>query len=109
MRVEANDRGIFLAESFGWVVDGGGLWVDVMADVRSGGRAVAVKAGEARMADAWDRAAAADPPGEGWRRTARRVAGQTATVWKRSLADTNASEAAAESAKAVAFIASLAD
>ena len=79
-----------------------------MADVRSGGRAVAVKAGETRMADAWDLAAAAGPPGDGWRRTARRVGGQTATVWKCSLADTTAPESAAETAKGVAFIASLA-
>src|SRR5687768_9078639 len=97
MRIEANDRGFFFVGSFTWVVDEGGLWVDVMADVRSHSRAVAIKAGEKRMADAWDIAASrVDGPGQGWWRTARRVGGQTATVWKRSLEGVPAPIAASE-------------
>lgn len=108
MRIEANDRGIFFEDSFACVTDGGGLWVDVLTDVRTNARAVAIKAGERRIAEAWDLAAAQPAPGAGWRRTSRRVGGGTATVWKRSLDGVSAADAAAEAARAAQFIARLA-
>lgn len=105
MRIEANDRGFFFNGSFTWVADEGGLWVDVMADVRTHARAVAIKAGEKGLAEAWDLAAAdVSGPGDGWRRAARRVGGGTATVWKRSLDGVPAREAAAEAVYAACFI-----
>jgi hypothetical protein len=109
MRTEANDRGIFFEGSFVYVVDEGGLWVDVIADVRTHSRSVAVKAGEENLAEAWDIAATGDGgPGEGWRRTARRVGGSTATVWKRSLDGEDALSSAAAAIAGARFIASLA-
>lgn len=104
MRIEANDRGFFYAGAFAWLTGGGALWVDVLADVRTGARAIAIKAGKTDLAGAWDAAAAGGPPDrDGWRLTARRLGGGTCTVWKldcdRSLIAPDAAAVAARAAK----------
>jgi hypothetical protein len=104
MRIEANDRGFFYDSSFAWMPVGGALWVDVFADIRSGRRAVAIKAGEERPLDAWDRAAAAGPPGRAWRKGRRLRQAATVTVWKRDLTDVNALDAATAAVGAAEFI-----
>jgi hypothetical protein len=108
MRIEANDRGFFFAGSFARVANGG-LWVDVMVDLRTNRRSTAIKAGEKGLASAWDRAAAQeDGPGSDWWLTSRRVGGHTATVWKCSLDEMTAPEAAAAAVTAAQFIRTLA-
>jgi hypothetical protein len=55
-------------------------------ELRTHARGIAIKAGEQDLAGAWDLAAQRRHwPGQEWRRAARRLAGKTATVWKRSL------------------------
>jgi hypothetical protein len=109
IRIEAHDRGIFFEGSFTYVAHEAGLWVDVVADVRTHARSVAVKAGEENLAWAWDIAGDVEGgPGEGWKRSPRRVGGGTATVWRRSLDGASASEAAAAAIDGARFIASLA-
>jgi hypothetical protein len=105
MRIEANDRGFFFDGSFTRVAEDGGLWVDVVVDLRTHVRAVAIKAGEQGLVDAWDLAARhASGPGDGWRRARRRLGGKTASVWKRSLEGVDAREAAAMAVQAACFV-----
>lgn len=104
MRIEANDRGFFYVSSFAWVSGGGALWADLFADVRTGRRAVAIKAGEDRPLNAWDRAAEAGPPAKGWRSGRRLTGAGTITVWKRDLDNVDAHDAARAAVDAAQFI-----
>lgn len=105
MRIEANDRGFFFEGAFSWIGGDGALWVDVLVDVRTQARAVAVKAGEARVPEVWDLAAAdRGDLGPEWRKTSRRVSGATATVWKRPLDGVPAAQSADEAVRAAQFI-----
>ncbi len=105
MRVEANDRGFFFDGSFTRVAQDGALWVDVVVDVRTHARGVAIKAGEQDLAGAWDLAGSrAGGPGNEWRRASRRLAGKTATVWKRPLEGVCAEQAATVAVQAARFL-----
>jgi hypothetical protein len=109
LRIEANDRGFFFSGSFTWVLDGSGLWVDVVTDVRTHRRSVAIKAGEKDVAAAWDLAAeSGSGPSDKWRKTRRRVSGDTASVWKLDLDAVPAGQSADEAVRAAEFIRGLA-
>jgi hypothetical protein len=64
---------LFFGGSLGWVLEGAGLWVDVMTDFRTHRRSIAIEAGEKNIAAPWDLAAGrgSGPNGE-WRKTRRR-------------------------------------
>lgn len=90
LRAEANDRGIFwhgCRQPLPHVAGdaGVGLYIDVLAPVRSDDWIVAVKAGwgPGLLGPVFDYARASGPPGDDplWRRAARRLGGDSATVY----------------------------
>ncbi|MEO8969891.1 MAG: hypothetical protein ABI427_20450 [Solirubrobacteraceae bacterium] len=116
IRSERNDRGIFWAGAHlvpAGITEDAGMWIDIVADIRSNRRAVVIKAGgqpAGRMA-CYEAAIAAGPPqpADGW--TAGRCTTKPAsfTVWRIDATDKKASETAQLALGARAFMTDLAD
>jgi hypothetical protein len=113
VRSEANDRGLFW-KGAGRRLPGGngaGLYIDVIADLRTHRCAVAVKVADGDQEGRWaclDAAVRAGPPSTGAWKPARRRTGKTQTVWKLDVSECAAPETARHALAAKAFIASLA-
>lgn len=113
VRSEANDRGLFW-KGAGRLLPGGngaGLYIDVIADIRTHRCAVAVKVADGDQDGRWAcvRAATAGdaPSNASWRSYGPRTS-KTQTVWKLDISECAAPETATRALAAQAFIASLA-
>ncbi len=92
LRIVAHDRGIFWRDSWKELVDENesGIYIEIFAGIRSPARTIAIKAGarsQSGRAATFDLAIDAGAPGPRWRRSARRVAHESVSIWK--LAVTN--------------------
>ena len=99
LRIAAHDRGIFWRDSWKELVpeDEGGIYIEILADIRSPARALAIKAGARTQngrAETFDLAVGAGAPGPKWQRSARRVAPETVSIWKLAVTDHSASDTA---------------
>lgn len=100
MRIVGHDRGIFWSGSWREIaMDGGGIYIDIAAEIRTHACGVAIKAGadtrEGRAA-AFDLTSSHGPPtapGE-WRHCARRVGSDSVSIWKLNVSTSTAVEAA---------------
>jgi hypothetical protein len=113
VRAERNDRGLFWAGAHtvpAGVTEDAGMWIDVIAEIRTTRRAVAIKTGGevAGRAACYDRATAAGIPGAAWSHGRRAVNFKTFTVCKFDASSLDAVETAKQALAARAFLHSLA-
>ncbi|HEY4280381.1 MAG TPA: hypothetical protein VGM91_19320 [Conexibacter sp.] len=113
VRSEANDRGLYWEGSRCEVPGANGvdLYLDVIADVRTHRRAIALKVGGGQQADRWgclERAVAARPPSTEWV-PCRKRRSQTQMLWKLNATDLSAAEVVQPTLAAAQFIVTLAE
>jgi hypothetical protein len=113
VRTEANDRGLYWAGSRRElsVGNGAGLYLDVIADLRTHKCAIALKVmggDQAGRLASYEVTIDAGPPSDARWRHARRPSRNSGTVWKLDADDMTATEAAEHTLSAGQFIASLA-
>lgn len=113
LRAEANDRGIFwygARRTMPQVANGKdvGLYIDIIAPVRSADWTVAVKAGwgTGQLSTLYHYARDAGPPSADrrWRAGAARLGGNSVTVWRAAVADMPPSDAAGLALEAATWI-----
>lgn len=114
VRTEANDRGLFWAGS--WcdlpMGNGAGLYLDVVADLRTHACAVALKVTGGDQEGRWacyDAAVAAGPPSDATWRRSRRPSRNSGRIWTLDASEMDAGETARHTLAAGDFIASIAD